>query len=342
MGLWRSISVAMASPARSKLKGRRPSPRPESADLNGARHGRPAPVRRPLVEEPAATPAALVHELGSCVTEADLVQVLYRGLHPLFGYDVINLHVLEREGWFHSLPMDSGVLQDVRRRPLRESVFSKQYANPRSVVIPLDPKRQEAAKGPGAGRQTKFAIWVPIEHQGVVIGSVIYQSRHSRRVPPTEITFLDDVHRRLGVLLANAYLNELTRNQARRLEALNSIARAMASTLDEASVLTALQTTLSQLLPVDVLPMAALEEDQPDRVRLLTVKADSAPTLRWAAMRSPQVRAVRAIVKDPKPLLTHEPGSSLWVPIKEAGAVRGALGIQTDRSYVYEASTAAF
>src|SRR5438876_4367506 len=59
-------------------------------------------------------------------------------------------------------------------------------------------------------------------------------------------------------------------------------------------------------------------------------------------MRSPQVRAVRAIVKDPKPLLTHEPGSSLWVPIKEAGAVRGALGIQTDRSYVYEASTAAF
>src|SRR5947209_2903102 len=288
MGLWRSISVAMASPARSKLKGRRPSPRPESADLNGARHGRPAPVRRPLVEEPAATPAALVHELGSCVTEADLVQVLYRGLHPLFGYDVINLHVLEREGWFHSLPMDSGVLQDVRRRPLRESVFSKQYANPRSVVIPLDPKRQEAAKGPGAGRQTKFAIWVPIEHQGEVIGSVIYQSRHSRRVPPTEITFLDDVHRRLAVLLANDYL-------------------------DEAGRIDALLTPLSQLLPMDVLHMAAMESDQPDRVRLLNVQADSAPTPRWLAIRSSQLGPVRAIVRDPEPLLTLEPTSALWV-----------------------------
>jgi len=293
-------------------------------------------------EAPLPSSAALVHELGSCVTEADLVQVLYRGLHPLFGYDVINLHVLEREGWFHSLPMDSGVLQDVRRRPLRESVFSKQYANPRSVVIPLDPKRQEAAKGPGAGRQTKFAIWVPIEHQGEVIGSVIYQSRHSRRVPPTEITFLDEVHRRLGVLLANAYLNELTRNQARRLEALNSIARAMASTLDEASVLTALQTTLSQLLPVDVLHMAAMESDQPDRVRLLNVQADSAPTSRWLAIRSSQLGPVRAIVRDPKPLLTHEPTSALWVPIKEGGSVRGALGIQTKRAYAYESSTAAF
>jgi len=332
----------MASPARSKFRGRRPPSPPEGPELNGNRHDRPAATPRVHHEALVPSSAALVHELGSCVTEADLVQVLYRGLHPLFGYDVINLHVLEREGWFHSLPMDSGVLQDVRRRPLRESVFSKQYANPRSVVIPLDPKRQEAAKGPGAGRQTKFAIWVPIEHQGEVIGSVIYQSRHSRRVPPTEITFLDDVHRRLGVLLANAYLNELTRNQARRLEALNSIARAMASTLDEASVLTALQTTLSQLLPVDVLHMAAMESDQPDRVRLLNVQADSAPTSRWLAIRSSQLGPVRAIVRDPKPLLTHEPTSALWVPIKEGGSVRGALGIQTKKAYAYESSTAAF
>ena len=290
----------------------------------------------------APTPAALVHELGSCVTEADIVQVLYRGLEPLFGYDVVNLHVLEREGWYHSLPMDSGVLQDLRRRPLSGSVFAKQYANPRTVVIPLDPKRQEQSKGPGAGHETKFAIWVPIEHQGEVIGSVIYQSYRSRKVAPSETAFLDEVHRRLGVLLANAYLNELTRNQARRLDALNSIARAMASTLDEASVLTALHATLSQLLPVDVLHMAALEPDQPDRVRLLNVEADSAPTSREVAMRSPLVAPVRHIMRDPKPLLTHEPGSALWVPIKEAGVVRGALGIKTKRSYAYEASTAAF
>src|SRR5467141_4030138 len=332
----------MASPARSKFRGRRPPSPPDGPELNGNRHARPAATPRAQHEAPLPSSAALVHELGSCVTEADLVQVLYRGLHPLFGYDVINLHVLEREGWFHSLPMDSGVLQDVRRRPLSGSVFNKQYANPRSVVIPLDPKRQEMSKGPGAGRETKFAIWVPIEHQGEVIGSVIYQSYRSRRVPSTETAFLDEVHRRLGVLLANAYLNELTRNQARRLDALNSIARAMASTLDEASVLSALHTTLSQLLPVDVLHMAALEPDQPDRVRLLKVQADSAPTSRWVAMRSPQAAPVRRILRDTKSLLTHEPSSALWVPIKESGSVRGALGIQTKRSYAYEASTAAF
>src|SRR5467141_2595102 len=332
----------MASPARSKFRGRRPPSPPDGPELNGNRHARPAATPRAQHEAPLPSSAALVHELGSCVTEADLVQVLYRGLHPLFGYDVINLHVLEREGWFHSLPMDSGVLQDVRRRPLSGSVFNKQYANPRSVVIPLDPKRQEMSKGPGVGRETKFAIWVPIEHQGELIGSAIYQSYRNRPVPPTETAFLDEVHRRLGVLLANAYLNELTRNQARRLDALNSIARAMASTLDEASVLSALHTTLSQLLPVDVLHMAALEPDQPDRVRLLKVQADSAPTSRWVAMRSPQAAPVRRILRDTKSLLTHEPSSALWVPIKESGSVRGALGIQTKRSYAYEASTAAF
>ena len=333
----------MASPARSKHRVRRPTLQSNGPQLRSNGQGKPAPPRRLHVETHEATPAALVHELGSCVTEADIVQVLYRGLNPLFGYDVVNLHVLEREGWHHSLAVDSGVLQDLRRRPLRDSIFAKHYTNPQTVVIHPDPKRVSgAAKGPGAGRTPKFAIWVPIEHQGEVIGSVIYQSYRNRRVPPAEPAFLDEVHRRLGVLLTNAYLNELTRNQARRLDALNGIARAMASTLDEASVLTALQATLSQLLPVDVLHMASLEPDQPDKVRLMNVQADSAPTSRWLAMRSPQLAPVRIIVREPKPLLTHEPTSALWVPIKEAGAVRGALGIQTKRSYAYEASTAAF
>src|SRR6266852_2309009 len=331
----------MASSARSKLKGRRPS-RHKAPTANGSGPEKPAPMHRSHPAAVAATPAALVHELGSCVTEADIVQVLYRGLAPLFGYDVVNLHILDREGWYHSLPMDSGVLQDLRRRPLSGSVFGTPYAHARTTGIPLDPKRQEISKGPGAGRETKFAIWVPIEHQGEVIGAVIYQSYRSRRVPPTETAFLDEVHRRLGVLLANAYLNELTRNQSRRLDALNSIARAMASTLDEASVLTALHATLSQLLPVDVLHMAALDPEQPDKVRLLNVEADAAPTSRWVAMKSASAAPFRALAKDPKPLLTHEPGSALWVPIKEGGSLRGALGIKTKKSYAYEASTAAF
>ena len=48
------------------------------------------------------------------------------------------------------------------------------------------------------------------------------------------------------------------------------------------------------------------------------------------------------MLRDPKPLLIHEPASSLWVPIKEGGVVRGALGIRCSRPYAYEASTAAF
>jgi len=286
--------------------------------------------------------SALIHELGSCVTEADLVQVLYRGLHPSFGYDIINLHVLEREGWFRSLAIDSGVLQDVRRRPLRDSIFARQYANPRSAVVAGASRVQQVGKGPGAGRNAKTAVWIPVEHQGELIGSVIYQSYRKRRVPPAEITFLEEVHRRLGVLLKNASLNELTRNQARRLEALNSIARAMASTLDEASVITGLHTTLRELLPVDALEMVAMSDDGTDRVRLMHVEADSAPSVRWLTTRSPIAATARAVVRDSKPLLVHQPSSSLWVPIKEGGVVRGALGIRCSRSFAYEDSTAAF
>jgi GAF domain-containing protein len=290
------------------------------------------------------TPSALAHELASCITEADIIQVLYRGLEPLFGYDVVLLQVLEREGWYHSMAIDSGVLQDIRRRPLADTALAQLYADPRATLVPVkaEPSRKEHAKGPGAGQSPRLVIWVPVEHQGVVIGSVMYQSFRHRRVPATEIAFLDEVHRHLGVLIANASLNELTRNQARRLEALNSIARAMASTLDEVSVLTGLHTTLSELLPVDVLEMVSLPAGQTGKARLLHVEADSAPTSRWITKRTAQAVAAQTMLRNPKPLLMHEPSSSLWVPIKESGVVRGALGIMCSRPYAYEASTAAF
>jgi two-component system, OmpR family, phosphate regulon sensor histidine kinase PhoR len=301
-------------------------------------------ARRSKKAFPPSTPAALVHELGSCVTEADLVQVLYRGLEPLFGYDVVALQALEREGWYHSLAIDSGVLQDIRRRPLADSIFAHLYKSPRTTLVPvkIEPSLEAQARGPGAGRSPRLVLWVPVEHQGVVIGSVIYQSYRPRRVPATEIAFLDEVHKRLGVLIANASLNELTRNQARRLEALNSIARAMASTLDEASVLTALHTTLSELLPVDSLEMVSLAHDRADRARVLHLEADSAPTSRWISMRAAEAAPARTVLRVHKPLLLHEPTSALWIPIKEGGVVRGALGIKCARPYSYETSTAAF
>jgi hypothetical protein len=118
-------------------------------------------VKRPATRKVVAPSAgALIHELGSCATEADLIQVLYRGLSPRFGYEAINLHVLERGGWYHSLAIDSGVLQDVRRRPLRESAVAKQYANPTPTILPGSSKAELYARGPGAGRHVRFAIWV--------------------------------------------------------------------------------------------------------------------------------------------------------------------------------------
>ena len=309
------------------------------------RPGQPPRVtsRRTQKAFPPSTPAALVLELGSCISEADIVQVLYRGLEPLFGYDIVVIQILEREGWYHSLAIDSGVLQDIRRRPLATSVFAHMYAQPQITLVPnKDPSAEEQAKGPGAGMSPRLVIWVPVMHRGEVIGSAIYQSYRRRRVPASEMDFLEEVHRRLGVLIANASLNELTRNQASRLAALNSIARAMASTLDEASVLTALRATLSQLLPVDSLDMVSVTKDRADKARLLHLEADSAPTSREISLRSAEFTPARTVLRNPKPVLTHEPTSSLWVPIIEGGSVRGAFGINCSRPYAYEDSTAAF
>src|ERR1700716_3508570 len=284
----------MSSPVRRR--SRRPAPpRPPAGVEPRARPSIRVAARRSQKAFTISTPAALVHELGSCVTEADLVQVLYRGLEPLFGYDVVVLHSLEREGWYHSLAIDTGVLQDIRRRPLETSMFADLYKNPQTTLVPIpDPSLEEKAKGPGAGQTPRLVIWVPVVHQGEAIASVIYQPSLSRRVPAAELAFLDEVHRRLGVMVANASLNELTRNQARRLEALNSIARAMTSTLDETSVLTGLYATLRELLPVDALEMVTLH-DGAQKVRHLHVEADATPIARWLPERSPLAMTAREV-----------------------------------------------
>src|SRR6202521_4508913 len=180
----------------------------------------------------------------------------------------------------------------MRRLVLSKSKLASLYATPRLTVVPAAVSSQSRARGPGGGRQVRFAIWGPVKHQGELIGAVIYQSHRKRRVPDAELAFIDEVHRRLGVLLANASLNELTRNQARRLEALNSIGRAMASTLDEASVLTGLHTTLRELLPVDSLEMVTLQDDS-DRARYLDLEANSVPRSRLLPPKSPLAATAR-------------------------------------------------
>src|ERR1700720_2466052 len=132
----------MPSPARKRL--RRPTTRrPPAGPEHLSRSTRRVTSRRPKKAFPS-TPAALVHELGSCITEADIVQVLYRGLEPLFGYDVVVLQSLEREGWYHSLAIDSGVLQDMRRRPLATSMFAHMYTRPQITLVPIgDPSLEE-------------------------------------------------------------------------------------------------------------------------------------------------------------------------------------------------------
>ena len=335
----------MAAPARRGINhkvGAENGAKPAPHSGNGRAAGKPVKGK-----DPASAAASLVHELRSCVTEADIVQVLYRGLSAHFGYDVVMMHLLEREGWYHRVAVDTGVLQDIVRRPLAESFFAKLYASskPHTTMVPFSRetwRTQTVPSGPGAGRMARFSIWVPVEHRGTLVAAIISQSFRSRRVPATEIAFHEAMRRQIGVLVANANLNELTRNQARRLEALNNIGRAISSSLDENSILTALHATLRELLPVDELRMVSVLDTRPDRARLFTVRPESQPTVREVGMRSSAIGPARLTVADGRSQVIHEPESALWVPIKERGSVRGALGLTSASPYLYEESTAAF
>ena len=292
----------------------------------------------------------LIGSLNTCATEVDIVQVLYAALHPLFGYDVVNLHVLEREGWYHAFAVDSGVLQDVRRRHLSESVSESLYEAGRTVVVhPNLPEGDaQVARGGGFDRYPRTVIFVPIEHRGALVGSVSYQTIAERVVRPDEISFLEEIHSHLGVLIVNAHLNQTTRNQALSLSALNEVARALSATRTEAGVVAALDEALAQLFQIDRLVLVVRDPAGGRRARSLTMSGRGGSVSMRRALPFASLGPARPCLEIGASFLRRgervdgSMPSEAWVAIRESGEVRGALSIQAAVAGAYEESTVSF
>lgn len=292
--------------------------------------------------------ASLLTALTSCATEADIVQVLYAALHRLFGYDVVNLHVLEREGWYHYRAFDHGVLQDVGRRRVAESYFARNYQNPKATVIySTSDTKYEQGRGFGVRKRPETLIWIPILQGGQAVGSVIYQSDARRDVPQEELAFLEDLHSHLGPVVSSAYLNELTRNQAVSLSALNSIARALASTHDDAGIVAALHAALGPLLAFDRLELIVRDGlGENDQVRILRAAEGRSPRTSRVHLR--RLGAARRVLEAGAPRLrtrttnSGEYRSAVCVPVRDDGKVTAALSVLSRQPRAYEQSTVAF
>nr|MDQ6949526.1 GAF domain-containing protein [Actinomycetota bacterium] len=294
--------------------------------------------------------ARLIRALASCGTEADIVQLLHSELRPVFGYDPIALQVLEREGWYHHLAIDHGLLQDLRRRRLSESIFEPYYKHNETVVsYPRQTEQMvtEEARGPGLDKIPQTVIWVPISLHGRVIGAVAYQLYARRQVPALERNLLEEVHAHMGVVVNSAFLNELTRNQAVSLGALNAIARALSATHDESDVVVTLRDTIGALLPIDQLALAVLNPDTAGPPRLLGFGNGTLTDVELDTS-SPDWGLIRRVVSGGRPLLAdsgHDLNgypSVAWVPIKEGGQVSAVLSVRSKESDAYEHSTLLF
>jgi PAS domain S-box-containing protein len=292
--------------------------------------------------------ANLLTALSSCITEADVVQVLYGSLRALLGYDVVALHVLEREGWYHGLAVDHGVLQDVVRRPLADSVFARNYERSETTVIHPESQGPLAvrSRGPGGRKRPQTVIWVPILQRGQPLGSVIYQVDTRRDVPSEERAFLEELSSHLGAVVSAAYLNELTRNQAVRLTALNSIARSLASTHDEDGIVESLHTAIAPLLDVDLVELVVGDPAVADWVRVLRVGQNGRTyrtrlPARRLAMAGGVLRSGQSRLRT-RPVAGSEHASAAWVPVRDDMQVRAVLSVHSRQPMAYEQSTVVF
>ena len=277
------------------------------------------------------------------------MQVLYGELHPVFGYDSINLQVLERQGWYHSLPLDGGVLQDIRRRPLADSYFAEYYEDPvPRVVHPSAATTYQRGRGPGHIRRPRTVIWMPLVQGTRPVGSISYQLYVRREVAPAELALLEQVHAHLGEQVARVYRNELTRNQALGLGALNVVARALLASRDEAPILVALLTTLRAVIAVDRVELAIRDHPDSQHLRLLATGPDSEVSRTSLSVRSRKLGSIHPVLETGEPRLGGttdsggDYGSTASVAVVDDGLIKGVLTIHCSQPDIYEWSTLAF
>ena len=215
-----------------------------------------AAVIKPVDFDPAddSSRDRLLQALESCATEGEIAQVLFTSLSPVFGYQVVTLHVLEGDGSYHAIAVDAGILQHRVRGLLSRSVTKGLYENGVTAVVRPDAGLRRS-RGTGRGQEPHLLLWVPLSHRGEVFASVLYEASQERPVPPRELSLLEDVHRDLGVLVANAYLHETTRDQAARLTALNDVARVLAPTREMDQILPALRGALRRVLAIEAVEL---------------------------------------------------------------------------------------
>jgi PAS domain S-box-containing protein len=290
---------------------------------------------------------ALIRTLASCATEADVVQVLYAQLRPLFGYDSIHMQVLEREGWCHRVVVDRGVLQDVRRLPLAESYFAAHYEQGAAVLGHFNGSRMRYGSGPAPPDQPRTYIWMPIKHGDQLTGAVVYQMKAFREVPADELAFLEDVHAHLGAVVTSAYLHELTRNQALSLSALNEIGRALATTQDEEGVVSAVAASLSPHIATDMVELIVPEAGGRS-ARVLRAGPYHPVTSAVVGLRSPSLAQARQAMAGGRPILAQEgvAGSEyeagVWLPLGRGTSAEAVLAVRSRLREAYEDSTITF
>jgi signal transduction histidine kinase len=278
--------------------------------------------------------AKLARALATCATEADVVQVLYSRLSHVYGYDVIDLQVLERDGWCRRVVVDHGVLQDTRRFRVDESYFSDQYREGKTAVgHPLNAK-QEHGRGPGTPKRIRTFVWVPIRHRRRLIGAVVYEMTTFREPPADELAFLEEVHTHLGGVVNRASLHELTRRPDR-----DALIRALATCATEADVVQVLYAQLRSLFGYDALYLQVLERegwchrlvvDQgvlQDVRRLPLAESYFAQHFGDGAVAVGHFSGAK-VQHGRGPGGPDQPRTYIWIPIRHRGQITGAVVYQ--------------
>ncbi|MGH7911420.1 MAG: ATP-binding protein [Candidatus Dormibacteraceae bacterium] len=285
----------------------------------------------------------LMRALATCATEADIAQVLYARLSAAFGYDIVNLQVVERGGWVHRVVVDQGVLQDLRRLRVDDSYFAAQYHDGVISTGHFEGPPLEHGRGPGTPTRPRTYIWVPVAHRGELVAAVIYQMNEWRLVDDEEVAFLEDLHQQLGPLVVSAYLHALTRNQALSLGALNDLGSVLATAPDELGIANGLLATLGHRVGIDALEIVvpgAGREVRAIRVPVATPKG----TAHQTADRRHDHARIRKVVTSKGPVLSKadDGGSVAYIPILGEKRVDAILVAYNDQSDAYEESTLGF
>ena len=286
----------------------------------------------------------------------DLLEEIVFLIQSSFGYDIVEIALVEGEDLVFKAGLDQGVESPVRGQRLRvgqEGITGKVAATGEAILVPDVSQETEYTRFSGLGTESRSELAVPIKTKGQTVGVLNVQSAELDAFDQSDAAVLHALADQAGTAIENARLFGAEQRRTEQFRVISEVGRSITMVLSLDSVLHQVAELIQRAFGYDHVGIATIEdgtaiyrvgagkmwESDDFEFSPASLKVGEEGITGWVAA-SGEALLIPDVRQDPRYVWMRGSStrSELAVPIKLKGEVIGVLDAQSDEVNAFDES----